>query len=130
MSDVTRRAASSEAAEPADADNVLRPYGDIYEHEGGITLVLDMPGVSRDRLEIHSDRNDLVVEGSVAVDVPKGTEAVYADVRATRYRRSFSLSGEQLDTDAVAASLKDGVLRIDIPKRPELKPRRIEVHTG
>jgi HSP20 family molecular chaperone IbpA len=57
-------------------------------------------------------------------------EAVHADVRATRDRRSFSLSGEQLDTESINATLKDGVLRIDIPKRPELQPRPIQVRTS
>lgn len=114
----------------ASTEQYLRPYGDIFEHDGGITLLLDLPGVSRERLDIQSDRNTLVVEGAVAVELPEGTEALAADVRARRYRRSFSLSGEQLDTDAVSATLKDGVLRIDIPKRAELQPRRIEVTTG
>jgi len=54
---------------------------------------------------------------------------VYADVRATRYRRSFTLSGE-LDTDRIEASLKDGVLTLSIPKRAEFTPRKIEVKTA
>jgi HSP20 family molecular chaperone IbpA len=123
--------AATGAAEAArNREMVLRPAGDIFEHGHGITLVLDIPGVSKDRLEIHSDRNSLVVEGSVEIDVPEGTESLHADVRSTRYRRAFSVSGEQLDIEAVQASLKDGVLRIDIPKRAELRPRKIEVQAG
>jgi HSP20 family protein len=110
--------------------SVMRPTGDIFEHDDGITVLLDMPGVSKERLEIHADRESLVVEGSVEFDMPRDTEALYADVRSTRYRRTFSLSGEQLDTGAVAATLKDGVLRIDIPKWAEVRPRRIEVRAG
>lgn len=108
----------------------LRPAGDIFEHDDGITLLLDMPGVARERLNIESDRNSLVVEGEVEISMPEDTESLYADVRSTHYRRSFSLSGEQLDTDKVQASLKDGVLRIDIPKRAEMRPRKIEVKSG
>lgn len=123
--------AATGAAEAArNREMVLRPAGDIFEHGNGITLVLDMPGVSKERLEIHSDRNSLVVEGSVEIDVPEGTESLHADVRSKRYRRAFSVSGEQLDIEAVQASLKDGVLRIDIPKRAELRPRKIEVQAG
>jgi len=109
---------------------VLRPPGDIFEHEHGITLLLDMPGVSKDRLQIHSDRNTLTVEGEVQINMPDDTESLHADVRSTRYQRTFSVSGEQLDTEAVEASLRDGVLRIDIPKRAEMRPRKIEVKTG
>jgi HSP20 family molecular chaperone IbpA len=109
---------------------VMRPAGDIFENGDGIVLLLDMPGVAAERLHIESDRNSLVVEGEIAIDVPTDTESLYADIRTTRYRRSFSLSGEQLDTAAVDAVLKDGVLRIAIPKRAETRPRRIEVRTG
>jgi HSP20 family molecular chaperone IbpA len=56
-------------------------------------------------------------------------EAVYADVRATHYRRSFGLTGE-LDAERIEAGLKDGVLTLRIPKRSELKPRRIEIKAG
>jgi HSP20 family molecular chaperone IbpA len=110
--------------------SVLQPSGDVLETEHGITLLLDMPGVSRDRLNIQSDRTSLVVEGEVEIAMPQGTESLHADVRSTHYRRTFSLSGEELDTDAVDASLKDGLLRIHIPKRAEVRPRRIEVQTG
>lgn len=135
MSEVTERQATDLSREEARAAEraaraVLRPAGDIFEHENGITLMLDMPGVSKDRLDLQTDRNSLVVEGEVQIDMPQETESLYADVRCTRYRRSFSLSGEQLDTEAVEASLKDGVLRIDIPKRAEMKPRKIEVKAG
>lgn len=123
--------ATTGAAETArNRELVLRPAGDIFEHANGITLLLDMPGVSKERLEIHSDRNSLVVEGTVEINVPQGTESLHADVRSTRYRRTFSVSGEQLDIDAVKANLKDGVLRIEIPKRAEMRPRKVEVQAG
>jgi HSP20 family molecular chaperone IbpA len=136
MSEVTERQTGTDVAEregqaaERQRQTVLRPPGDIFERDDGITLLLDMPGVSRDRLNIQTDRNSLLVEGDIEIDMPKETESLYADVRSTKYRRSFSLSGEQLDTDAVAASLKDGVLKIEIPKRAELRPRKIEVQTG
>lgn len=134
MSDVARGQAteptSGARSESERSQLVLRPAGDIFEHDHGITLVLDMPGVAKERLNIHSDRNSLTVEGEVHIDMPENTESLHADVRSTHYRRSFSLSGEQLDTDAIKANLKDGVLRIDIPKRAEMRPRRIEVQTG
>jgi HSP20 family molecular chaperone IbpA len=55
--------------------------------------------------------------------------AVYADVRSTLYRRSFVLSDE-LEADKTDASLKDGVLTVRIPKRAEVRPRRIEVRAA
>jgi HSP20 family protein len=136
MNEVSQTQKNADVASQSQRDlegarqTALRPAGDIFEHEGGITLLLDMPGVSKDRLDIQSDRNSLVIEGEIEISMPQDTESLHADIRSTHYRRSFSLSGEQLDTQAVAASLKDGVLRIDIPKRAELQPRKIEVKTG
>ncbi|MEQ8859983.1 MAG: Hsp20/alpha crystallin family protein [Pseudomonadales bacterium] len=135
MSEVARNSAAEPTSggrgevEPS-RQTVLRPAGDIFEHDHGITLVLDMPGVSRERLNIQSDRNNLTVEGELEISMPEGTESLHADIRSTHYQRSFSLSGEQLDTESIEASLKDGVLRIDIPKRAEVRPRKIEVTTG
>ena len=75
---------------------------DIWEDEDGITLSADMPGVSKDRLELRIDGNNLIIEGT------------------------FSLSGE-LETGQIEATLKDGVLTVRIPKRAELRPRKIDV---
>lgn len=102
---------------------------DIYEDAEGIHLQADMPGVSKDRLTVQVDRDTLLIEGDAKIDMPEGMNALYADVRSTRYRRSFTLSSE-LQTDAIEANLKDGVLTVRIPKREEAKPRRIEVRTG
>jgi HSP20 family molecular chaperone IbpA len=110
-------------------ETVLRPPVDIFEDAEGITLVADMPGVNKERLHLQVDNDSLTVEGEASVDMHEGMEAIYADVHATRFRRSFALSGE-LDADEIDASLKDGVLRVRIPKRAEVRPRKIEVRAG
>ena len=105
---------------------VVRPPVDIYENSEGITLHLDMPGVSRDNLTVQADRDSLLVEGSAQIEMPEGMEALYADLRSTRYRRSFALSRD-IATDKIDAAIKDGVVTIRIPKREEDRPRRIEI---
>lgn len=112
-----------------ESEAFLRPAIDIYEDARGITLKADLPGVSRDRLKVQVDGNTLVIEGQVSISMPEGMEALYADVRATRYQRSFTLSGE-LDTQKISAGMKDGVLTLNLPKREELQPRKIEVKIG
>ncbi|HSD40550.1 MAG TPA: Hsp20/alpha crystallin family protein [Burkholderiales bacterium] len=108
---------------------VLRPPTDIFEDAEGITLQLDMPGVSRERLNVQADRQALVVEGNAEISMPEGMEALYAEVHSTLYRRSFTLSSE-LETDKIDANLKDGVLTVRIPKRAELRPRKIDIRVG
>jgi HSP20 family molecular chaperone IbpA len=108
---------------------VLAPAVDIFENSNGITVQAEMPGVSKDRLNVQADRNSLLIEGDVVIDMPVGIEALYADVQATKYRRSFVLSGE-LEADKIEADLKDGVLTVRIPKRAEFRPRKIEVRAS
>jgi len=123
--------AQARQAQSAAEENVatISPAVDISEDARGITLRAEMPGVSRDRLEVHADRNGLSIQGDVSIDIPSGMQALYADVQATRYQRSFTLSGE-LDPERIDAQLKDGVLTVQIPKRAEFQPRRIEVRAG
>ena len=102
------------------------PAVDIFEDETGITLLADMPGVPKDRLELKVEGDELLIEGSVLAPTPDNLEAVYAEVRIPRFRRSFTLSRE-LDSAHVDASLKDGVLRVRIPKQAHAQPRRIPV---
>jgi HSP20 family protein len=115
--------------EAAEAERPMRPPVDIFEDSTGITVQADMPGVSKDRLDIHVDNDTLSIEGRTEIPMPEGMEALHADVRSTRYQRSFTLSSE-LEGDKVEASLKDGVLTLRIPKREEHKPRKIEVRAG
>lgn len=126
--DVAERESAAQAR-TRDEELALRPAVDIYEDQNGITVQAEMPGVSKDRLNIQADRNALVIEGEAKIEMPAGMEALYADVHATRYARSFVLSSE-LEPDRIEANLKDGVLTVRIPKRAELRPRRIEVQAG
>jgi len=105
------------------------PAVDVYEDDAGITLLADMPGVPRDQLELKVEGDALSIEGSVRNLTPEGLEAVYAEVRVPRYRRTFTLSRE-LDASRIDASLKDGVLTLRIPKQTFAQPRRIEVQAG
>jgi HSP20 family molecular chaperone IbpA len=105
------------------------PAVDVFEDARGITLLADMPGVARDQLELKIDGDSLHIEGSVQTPTPSGLEAVYAEVRVPRYRRSFTLSRE-LDTTRIDAQLKDGVLTLRIPKQAHAQPRRITVTAG
>ena len=106
----------------------IRPLVDICETADGITLQADMPGVSKDGLNLRVDGANLLVEGTIGIVPDKQMSPLYADIRSTLYRRSFVL-GNELETENIDANLKDGILTVRIPKRPELRPRRIEVRS-
>ncbi|MES9945491.1 MAG: Hsp20/alpha crystallin family protein [Candidatus Thiodiazotropha sp.] len=112
--------------ERGEQEPVLRPDVDIFEDESGITLLADMPGVAKERLAIEIDKDTLSIEGNAEIPMTEGMEELYANVRSTRYQRSFSLSSE-LDGENTNANLKDGVLTLQIPKRAQYQPRKIKV---
>jgi HSP20 family protein len=106
----------------------IRPLVDIFETADGITLQADMPGVSKDGLNLRIDGANLMIEGTIGIAPEKQMSPLYADIRSTLYRRSFVL-GNELETGNIDANLKDGILTVRIPKRAELRPRRIEVRS-
>lgn len=106
----------------------LLPLVDVAEDESGITLTADLPGASRDTLAIDVDGDTLTIDAPLDLGEADGLQAVYAEVRAGRYRRSFTLSRE-LDSSHIAATLKDGVLTLRLPKTEQARPRRIEIQS-
>jgi HSP20 family molecular chaperone IbpA len=104
----------------------LLPPVDIVEDAGGITLTADLPGVDRDELAIGIDGRTLTLQAPLRLGEANALVSVYAEVRANHYRRSFELSSE-LDSTAIDASLKDGVLTLRLPKLERAKPKRIDV---
>ena len=126
--DVTKRQ-TDKTPEIRKSERAIRPRVDIFEDDTGITLLADMPGVSKERLEIQVDKDTLSITGEIDISMPDGMEALYADIRSTRYERGFALSGE-MDTEKIEAGLRDGVLSLRIPKRAELQPRKIKVRVG
>lgn len=109
-----------------DTTRSMLPRVDVLEDGNGITLLADMPGVSKDQLELKVEGNTLLIEGAISAPAPQQMEAIYVEVRVPRYRRAFTLSRE-LDPGGIQASLKDGVLKLHIPKHEQAKPRRIEI---
>ncbi|NKI94897.1 Hsp20/alpha crystallin family protein [Rhizobacter sp. SG703] len=107
----------------------VSPAVDIFEDAGGITLLADMPGVSKDRLDVKLDGDTLSVEGRVELDMPSDMRALWAEVSVPRFRRTFTLSRE-LDTGRIEANLKDGLLTLRVPKQAHAQPRRIEVSSA
>jgi HSP20 family protein len=105
------------------------PPVDVFEDESGITLLADMPGVARDGLNVRVDGDTLLIEATAATAGPAAMELVYGEAQVPSYRRQFTLSRE-LDTARIDAQLKDGVLRLAIPKTEAAKPKRIEVRAG
>lgn len=119
-------ATNTQSSTPARDERALLPPVDVVEDATGITLYADLPGVSRERLQLRVEGDTLAIEGEVALPVPQDMQASHAEVQQSRYRRLFTLSKE-LDPAKIGAELAQGVLRVRIPKAEHAQPRRIEV---
>jgi HSP20 family molecular chaperone IbpA len=104
----------------------LRPPVDVIEDAGGITLFADMPGVSKERLQLRLETDSLIIEGELSMDLPGDMESRYAEVQQQFYQRTFSLSKE-LDAGQATAELKHGVLKVRIPKTQQAQPKKIQI---
>jgi HSP20 family molecular chaperone IbpA len=104
----------------------LTPAADICETKEGATLYVDLPGVNHDSLDISVDNDVLTVKGGVNLNTPHNLNPTYMDVHAGAFNRQFTLSPE-LDSSKIDATLKDGVLKLVIPRSEKHKPRKIEV---
>jgi HSP20 family protein len=100
------------------------PYTDVYETEEALTLVMEMPGVDREAVEIELKEDVLRVEGKIDSSKYEGMEPVYTEYNVGHYARSFALS-DRVDQEHISAQLEDGVLTLTLPKVAEARPRRI-----
>ncbi|MEF8711525.1 MAG: Hsp20/alpha crystallin family protein [Candidatus Accumulibacter propinquus] len=103
----------------------LLPPVDVVEDASGITLYADLPGVPKEKLNLHVEADTLTIEGEIDLEMP-GVEASHAEVSLPRYRRVFTLSKE-LDASKVSAEFRNGVLKLAIPKAEHAQPRKVEV---
>lgn len=104
----------------------LIPPVDVIEDANGITLLADIPGVSRDKLDLRLETNSLTIKAAVSLDVPQEMASRYAEVEHQQYQRSFALSRE-LDGEQASAELAHGVLKIRIPKTAHAQSRKVQI---
>lgn len=123
------RNAVTRKQEAPSEESFLLPPVDVLEDEGGITVYADLPGVARENLDLHVDGENLFIDGKITLEMPKEMEATHVEVARSRYRRVFALSRE-FDTAKLTADLKQGVLKLRIPKAEHAKPRRIQISSA
>lgn len=116
-------------AEQTRAGLVFTPAVDIFETDKEITLLADMPGVKAGDLNIDLHENVLTLDGEVKS--PEGTDEVDVnrEYRTGKYYRQFTLS-QVIDQSKIDAALKDGVLRLNLPKIEAATPRKITVKSS
>ena len=108
---------------------VYSPRVDIFEKDNAIVLLADMPGTDETNINISLEKNILTITGEVDVQQRQGYQLEYAEYGVGDYSRSFTVS-EDIDRDKIEATVKNGVLRLTLPKAEAAKPRRIDVRAS
>ena len=106
----------------------VSPPVDIYEGPDGLILEADMPGVPDQNVAIQVEENVLTLQGLVTSHPPDGSRVLHEEYRSGDFARSFILSAE-VDRGRISASLRNGVLRITLPKAERTPTRKIEIKT-
>ena len=105
---------------------VFLPMADIYETQNALSVILEMPGVEKNNVEIRVEDDVLNVKGQLDLSKYQGLLPLYTEYNVGHYARSFQLSSK-IDQNKISAELKDGVLFLTLPKVDEAKPRTIQV---
>lgn len=105
----------------------VAPVVDIYENDEEILLHADMPGVTKDKILVNVDNGKLEISGVRNLQ-RKGVES-WQEFDDVEYKRVFSVP-QTIDVEKVNAELKDGTLKLHLPKAEAAKPRTIEIRSA
>jgi len=117
------------SAEQTREGPVFEPPVDIYETAEGLTLLADMPGVAPEKVTIDLRENVLTLRGEVGRPEGENETEILREYQTGNYFRQFTLA-DTIDQSRIEATMKDGVLRLKLPKVERARPRTITVKAG
>lgn len=125
-SEATPTASAPTSEPPAPSRPVVTPAVDLIETDQAVILTADMPGVDQAGVELQIERGTLTIRGRNRQLAPKDFHQIYREAEPCDYERTFTLS-QIIDQGAISATMKQGVLRVELPKQRAAQPRRIAV---
>lgn len=105
-------------------DRFLRPAVNIVEDESGLILTADLPGATKQNLDVHVDKGILTINAPVARELPG--QPIYSEFDWAPYYRQFQIP-DAIDQNSVKAEFSNGVLTLRMPKAESAKPRKIDI---
>jgi len=105
------------------------PRVDIYETREALFLIADMPGVDDKTVDVELEKNILTISGRVDDGKVKDHTLVFSEYEVGDYERTFTLSDE-IDREKIKATVKQGVLRLELPKAEKVKPKKIAIQAA
>jgi HSP20 family protein len=120
-----RNQSAHEQTQRQDRRGWIQPQVNIAENQDGYILEAEMPGVSKDGLEVLLEGNEITIVGRRG-NCPDGADCLYRESYDRDYRRTFELD-PAIDTTRISARMDNGVLYLELPKSERVKPRKISV---
>ncbi|MDM7459039.1 MAG: Hsp20/alpha crystallin family protein [Paracoccus sp. (in: a-proteobacteria)] len=114
------------SAETTRSRRVWRPLTDIVETKDGVLLMIELPGVEADHVEVALEKRVLTIRARSSVTLPDRLRLVHQEYEAGDYERAFTLS-DDFDADRIEAEMRTGVLTLRLPRSAETQPRSIKV---
>ena len=102
------------------------PITDIFESDQALTVILEMPGVDKENVDVSVENDILTIEGRIDYSKYEGLQPVYTEYNIGHYVRTFQISSK-IEQGEISAELKDGVMTLVLPKAEKAKPRTIKV---
>ena len=106
-------------------EQFIAPAATVLENTDGYTLEVEMPGVTKENLEMWVENNELTILGRRSMPVVEGT-LLHRESRPENFRRSFELD-PSIDAGKISAKIEQGVVTLTLPKAEQVKPRKIAV---
>ena len=107
------------------AEQFIAPAATVLENADGYTLEVEMPGVSKEKLEMWVENNELTIVGRRSMPSIEGT-LIHRESRQENFRRAFELD-PSIDAEKISAKIEQGVVTLTLPKAEQVKPRKITV---
>jgi len=117
---------ASDTQSQREREQFVTPDVNIYETKDGYLLEAEMPGVSKEGLEITLEGTELTITGRRSDHAPNDANILFAESRPLNYRRVFELD-PTVDTAKINAKIEQGVLVLTLPKAEKVKPKRITI---
>jgi HSP20 family molecular chaperone IbpA len=112
---VQQKREAEKAQETTTPMRAFLPTADIFETEDALTMVLEMPGVAKENVDVNVEGGVLTVEGRIDFGKYQGLRPLYGEYNVGPYRRSFRLSS-RIDQSRIYAEMRDGVITLVLPK--------------
>ena len=106
-------------------EQFITPAATVLENTDGYTLEVEMPGVSKENLEMWVENNELTILGRRSMPSVEGM-LIHGESRSENFRRSFELD-PSIDASKISAKIEQGVVTLTLPKAEQVKPRKIAV---